>query len=284
MPRAAAPRHDPERHPEGVHGARDVHLPAAAVAPPHHRHLRVRARGRCRGGTPSRSAATTSARPAATPCRRSRSRWPTASRTSKPRSRRGSTSTRFGAQLSFFFNVHNNLIEEVAKFRAARRMWSRIMQERFGAKTDRARALRFHCQTAGDDAHGAAAARTTSCASRCRRSPPCSAAASRSTRTASTRRSACRRARRRPSRSGRSRSSRTRSGVADFVDALGGSYAIESLTDRLEKRGRASTSRASTSSAAWSRHRAGLPAARDPEHGVRVPARDRAQGAAHRRA
>ena len=55
----------------------------------------------------------------------------------------------FGAQLSFFFNVHNNLIEEVAKFRAARRMWSAIMDERFGAKTDRARALRFHCQTAG---------------------------------------------------------------------------------------------------------------------------------------
>ena len=55
----------------------------------------------------------------------------------------------FGAQLSFFFNVHNNLIEEVAKFRAARRMWSTIMKERFGARTDRARALRFHCQTAG---------------------------------------------------------------------------------------------------------------------------------------
>jgi methylmalonyl-CoA mutase N-terminal domain/subunit len=55
----------------------------------------------------------------------------------------------FGAQLSFFFNGHNNLLEEVAKFRAARRMWSRIMAERFGAKTDRARALRFHCQTAG---------------------------------------------------------------------------------------------------------------------------------------
>src|SRR5580700_5101842 len=55
----------------------------------------------------------------------------------------------FGAQLSFFFNVHNNLVEEVAKFRAARRMWSSIMSERFGARTDRARALRFHCQTAG---------------------------------------------------------------------------------------------------------------------------------------
>src|SRR5271165_2706790 len=55
----------------------------------------------------------------------------------------------FGGQLSFFFNVHNGLIEEVAKFRAARRMWDAIMKERFGAKSDRARSLRFHCQTAG---------------------------------------------------------------------------------------------------------------------------------------
>jgi methylmalonyl-CoA mutase N-terminal domain/subunit len=55
----------------------------------------------------------------------------------------------FGGQLSFFFNGHNNLLEEVAKFRAARKLWSSIMSERFGAKTAEARALRFHCQTAG---------------------------------------------------------------------------------------------------------------------------------------
>ena len=55
----------------------------------------------------------------------------------------------FGAQLSFFFNVHSNFIEEVAKFRAARRMFAGIMADRFGAKSDRARALRFHTQTAG---------------------------------------------------------------------------------------------------------------------------------------
>ncbi len=55
----------------------------------------------------------------------------------------------FGKQLSFFFNAHNNLIEEVAKFRAARRMWADIMKQRFGATSDRARSLRFHCQTAG---------------------------------------------------------------------------------------------------------------------------------------
>ncbi|HEY6412575.1 MAG TPA: methylmalonyl-CoA mutase family protein [Edaphobacter sp.] len=55
----------------------------------------------------------------------------------------------FGPRLSFFFNAHNNLLEEVAKFRAARRMWARIMRERFGAKNPRSWMLRFHTQTAG---------------------------------------------------------------------------------------------------------------------------------------
>jgi len=55
----------------------------------------------------------------------------------------------FAGQLSFFFNGHNNFFEEVAKFRAARRMWARIMRERFGAKDARSLLLRFHTQTAG---------------------------------------------------------------------------------------------------------------------------------------
>ena len=54
-----------------------------------------------------------------------------------------------GRRLSFFFNVHNNFLEEVAKFRAARRLWARIMRERFGATDARAQQLRFHAQTAG---------------------------------------------------------------------------------------------------------------------------------------
>jgi methylmalonyl-CoA mutase, N-terminal domain len=52
-------------------------------------------------------------------------------------------------RLSFFWNAHNNLFEEVAKYRAARRMWSRIMTERFGAKQERSKLLRFHTQTGG---------------------------------------------------------------------------------------------------------------------------------------
>ncbi len=55
----------------------------------------------------------------------------------------------FAPQLSFFFNAHNDLLEEIAKFRAARRLWARIMRERFGAKDPRSLTLRFHAQTAG---------------------------------------------------------------------------------------------------------------------------------------
>jgi methylmalonyl-CoA mutase N-terminal domain/subunit len=55
----------------------------------------------------------------------------------------------FGPQLSFFFNAHNDLIEEVAKFRAARRLWARITRDTFGARDPRAMTLRFHAQTAG---------------------------------------------------------------------------------------------------------------------------------------
>src|SRR6201996_4927164 len=56
---------------------------------------------------------------------------------------------KFGPRLSFFFNAHNNFLEEVAKFRAARRMWARIMREHFKAKNPRSWMLRFHTQTAG---------------------------------------------------------------------------------------------------------------------------------------
>jgi methylmalonyl-CoA mutase N-terminal domain/subunit len=56
---------------------------------------------------------------------------------------------KFAPRLSFFFNAHNNFLEEVAKFRAARRMWARIMKERFRAKNPRSWMLRFHTQTAG---------------------------------------------------------------------------------------------------------------------------------------
>src|SRR5258708_2739232 len=55
----------------------------------------------------------------------------------------------FAPQLSFFFNAHNDLLEEIAKYRAARRLWARIMRDRFGARDPRSLLLRFHAQTAG---------------------------------------------------------------------------------------------------------------------------------------
>jgi methylmalonyl-CoA mutase N-terminal domain/subunit len=55
----------------------------------------------------------------------------------------------FGPRLSFFFNAHNDFLEEIAKFRAARRLWARIMRDRFGVTNPRAQQLRFHTQTAG---------------------------------------------------------------------------------------------------------------------------------------
>ncbi|SEO79136.1 methylmalonyl-CoA mutase, N-terminal domain [Halogranum amylolyticum] len=55
----------------------------------------------------------------------------------------------FAPQLSFFFNAHNNILEEVAKFRAARRMWAKIMEDRFGAENPKSKQLKFHTQTGG---------------------------------------------------------------------------------------------------------------------------------------
>ncbi len=55
----------------------------------------------------------------------------------------------FAGQLAFFFNAHNDFLEEIAKFRAARRLWAKIMRERFGAKDPRSCMLRFHTQTGG---------------------------------------------------------------------------------------------------------------------------------------
>ena len=103
----------------------------------------------CPAGTPSPSRATTSAKPDRPRCRRSPSRWPMASPTWKRPSPPGLPVDEFANRLSFFWNAHNNFFEEVAKFRAARRMWAKIMTERFGAKDERSKLLRFHTQTGG---------------------------------------------------------------------------------------------------------------------------------------
>ena len=95
------------------------------------------------------SAATTSAKPARPPCRRSRSPSPTRIAYVEAARGAGLDVDEFAPRLSFFFDAHNDFFEEVAKFRAARRLWARIMRDRFGARDPRSQMLRFHTQTAG---------------------------------------------------------------------------------------------------------------------------------------
>jgi methylmalonyl-CoA mutase N-terminal domain/subunit len=78
------------------------------------------------------------------PSRRSRSRSRTRPPTFSPPSTRDSTSTRSAQRISFFFNAHNDFLEEIAKFRAARRLWARRDGGRFAATNPRAQQLRFH--------------------------------------------------------------------------------------------------------------------------------------------
>jgi methylmalonyl-CoA mutase N-terminal domain/subunit len=141
----------------------------------------------------------------------------------------------FAPQLSFFFNSHNGLLEEVAKFRAARRLWGSIMRERFGARNPASRMLRFHVQTAGSTltaqqpennivrvALQALAAVLGGCQSlHCNALDEALAL---------------------PTESAALLALRTQqvlaheSGVANTVDPVGGSYAIEKLTDEIEGR------------------------------------------------
>ena len=111
----------------------------------------------CPGGTRSRSPATTSVRRARPRCRRSPSPWPTASPTSQAAMDAGLDVDDFAPRLSFFWNAHNNFFEEIAKFRAARRMWYRIMTERFGATGGEVEAAAVPHADRRVDAHGAAA-------------------------------------------------------------------------------------------------------------------------------
>jgi methylmalonyl-CoA mutase N-terminal domain/subunit len=116
----------------------------------------------------------------------------------------------FAPRLSFFFAAWSELFEEVAKFRAARRMWARIMADRFGASNIRSMMCRFHVQTAGSSRSPPSRSTTTSSGPRSRRWPPCWAARRACTRTRATRRWRCRPPNRPDSPCAPSRSSPTR--------------------------------------------------------------------------
>ncbi len=140
-------------------------------------------------------------------------------------------------RISFFFNAHNLFLEEVAKFRAARRLWARLMKERFGATSPRAQMLRFHTQTGGStltaqqpdnnivrvalQAMAAVLGGTQSLHTNGKDealSLPTEASAVTALRT--------------------QQIIGYETGVADVVDPLAGSYVVESLTDRLEEKAR----------------------------------------------
>ncbi|MGA3243802.1 MAG: methylmalonyl-CoA mutase family protein [Bacteroidota bacterium] len=148
---------------------------------------------------------------------------------------RGMDVDTFGSQLSFFFNAHNNFFEEVAKFRAARRLWARLMKERFGAKLEETMKLRFHAQTGGSTLTAqqidnnvvrvtlqALAAVLGGCQSLHTNSRDEALAL--------------------PTEDAVRLALRTQqiiaheSGVTNTIDPLGGSYYVESLTDEIEKR------------------------------------------------
>ena len=141
----------------------------------------------------------------------------------------------FASRLSFFFNVHNNFLEEVAKFRAARRLWARVMKERFGARDPKSQQLRFHAQTAGSSLQAQQplvnVVRTTLQAF------AAVAGGAQSLHTNSYDEALAL-----PTEASALLALRTQqviaheSGMADIVDALGGSFALEALTDEIERR------------------------------------------------
>ncbi|HEY0323964.1 MAG TPA: methylmalonyl-CoA mutase family protein [Pyrinomonadaceae bacterium] len=140
----------------------------------------------------------------------------------------------FAPRLSFFFNAHNNLLEEIAKFRAARRLWARVMRERFHARDPRSLMLRFHTQTAGSTLTAQQpdvnVVRTT-----------IQALAAVLGGTQSLHTNSMDEALALPTQEAARLALRTQqviaheSGVADTVDPLAGSYAIEQLTSEIER-------------------------------------------------
>ena len=139
----------------------------------------------------------------------------------------------FAPRLSFFFNSHINFLEEIAKFRAARRLWAKIMKERFGARDPRSMMLRFHTQTAGVSLMAQQPMNNIM-----RATVESLAAVLGGTQSLHT--DSYDEAYATPSEEAATLAVRTQqviafeSGVADVVDPLGGSYYIESLTDRIE--------------------------------------------------
>jgi methylmalonyl-CoA mutase N-terminal domain/subunit len=143
----------------------------------------------------------------------------------------------FAPRLSFFFNAHNNFLEEVAKFRAARRMWATIMKERFGAENPRSLMLRFHTQTGGSTLTAQQPLNNV-----VRVTVQALAAVMGGTQSLHT--NGYDEALSLPTADAATLALRTQqvlafeSGVTDTADPLAGSYVVEALTDEIERRAR----------------------------------------------
>ncbi len=143
----------------------------------------------------------------------------------------------FAPQLSFFFNAHNNFLEEIAKFRAARRLWARIMKDRFGAQSPKSWALKFHTQTGGSTLTAQQPENNI-----VRVTLQALAAVLGGTQSLHT--NSMDEALALPTEAAVQVALRTQqiiaheSGVADTIDPMGGSYLIEHLTDEIEARAR----------------------------------------------
>ncbi|MCS6848344.1 MAG: methylmalonyl-CoA mutase family protein [Anaerolineae bacterium] len=143
----------------------------------------------------------------------------------------------FAGQLAFFFNAHNDFLEEIAKFRAARRLWAKIMRERFGAKDPRSCMLRFHAQTGGSTLTAQQPINNVA-----RVTIQALAAVLGGTQSLHT--NSWDEALQLPTAEAARTALRTQqiiayeSGVTDTVDPLGGAYVIEYLTDEIERRAR----------------------------------------------
>ncbi len=144
---------------------------------------------------------------------------------------------KFAPRLSFFFNVHNNFLEEVAKFRAARRLWARVMKERFGATNPKSMRMRFHSQTAGSTLTAQQPQVNV-----VRVALQAMAAVLGGTQSLHT--NGWDEALSLPTEDAARLALRTQqviayeSGIADIVDPLAGSYALETLTDEIEESAR----------------------------------------------
>ena len=144
----------------------------------------------------------------------------------------------FAGQLAFFFNAHNDFLEEVAKFRAARRLWAKVMRERFGAKDPRSCMLRFHAQTGGSTLTAQQPMNNVARVTIQALAAVLGGAQSLHTNSMDE-------ALWLPTEESVRTALRTQqiiaheSGVAGTVDPLGGSYAVEYLTDEIERRAKA---------------------------------------------